>query len=136
MAGKKAIEKIVRDLYAARARGDYDAMTVLLAPRGSLRVAGAADHCPIAGTTTGRTQLRSRFAELAAQFAFANQKMLSITIDGDRAAVHWRAKVTYTPTGKAATTEFCDLWTIKDGKATAVLQFIDTALVAEMMTAA
>jgi hypothetical protein len=62
MAGKKAMEKLVRELYAARKRGDYDAMAVMCAPKASLRLAGAAEHCPVAGTTRGRAALRERFA--------------------------------------------------------------------------
>ena len=131
MASKKAIEKLVHDIYAARKRGDYDAMAEMCAPNASLQLAGAPEHCPIAGTTRGRTRLREQFAALA-QFAFANHRMLAIIVDGDCAAVHWRAKVTYKPTGKSAVTEFCDLWTIKNGKMTSVIQFIDTALVGYM----
>jgi len=131
MAGRKAIEKLVGDLYAARKRGDYDAMAEMCAPKATLQLAGAAEHCPVAGTTRGRAALRERFASLA-QFAFANQKMLSIMIDGDCAAVHWRAKVTYKPTGKSATTEFCDLWTVRKGKIISAIQFIDTALATQL----
>ncbi len=133
MAGRKAaIEKLVRDAYAARKRGDYDAMAALCAPSASLRIVGAPEH-PVAGLARGRAALRERFATLA-QFAFANQKMLSILVEGDRAAVHWRAKVTFKPTGKSAVTEFCDLWTIRNGKMTSLIQFIDTALVGHKVT--
>jgi ketosteroid isomerase-like protein len=131
MAGRKAMEKLVRDIYAARKRGDFEAMAQMCASKASLRLAGSPEHCSIAGTTRGRAALRKQFAALA-QFAFANQKMLSIMTDGDTAAVHWRAKVTFKPTGKSAVTEFCDLWTIKKGKVASVVQFIDTALVGEM----
>jgi uncharacterized protein (TIGR02246 family) len=130
MAGKEAIEKLVRDIYAARARGDYDAMAALCAPDASLRIIGA-DGDAVAGLTSGRSALRERFATLA-QFAFANQEMVSILVEGDRAAVHWRADVTFTPTGKSATTEFCDLWTIENGQMTSLIQFIDTDLAGEM----
>lgn len=125
------MEKLVRDIYAARKRGDYDAMAEMCAAGASLRLAGAPEHFPLAGTTRGRAALRERFAALA-QFAFANQKMISISVDGDRATVHWRASVTYKPTGKSAVTEFCDLWTVKNGKMTSLIQFIDTALVGHM----
>jgi ketosteroid isomerase-like protein len=149
MAGREAVEKLVRDAYAAflpRAervgevprrggggmqRGDYDAMVALCAPSATLRLAGAPEHFAIAGTTRGRAGLRKQFEALA-QFAFANQKMLSLSVDGDRAAVHWRA--TFKPTGKSAVTEFCDLWTIQNGKMTSLIQFIDTALVGHMVT--
>ena len=97
------MEKLVRDAYAARKRGDYDAMVELCAPSATLRLAGAPEHFAIAGTTR------------------------------DRAAVHWRAKVTFKPTGKSAVTEFCDLWTIRNGKMTSLIQFIDTALVGHMV---
>jgi ketosteroid isomerase-like protein len=133
MASRKAMEKLVREAYAARKRGDYDAMTEMCAPGASLRLAGATEHCPVAGTTRGRAALRERFATLA-QFAFTNQKMLSITADGDRATVHWRANVTYKPTGKSAVTEFCELWTVKNGKIASIIQFIDTALARHLTT--
>jgi len=127
------MEKLVREAYAARKRGDYDAMAAMCAPGASLRLAGATEHSRLAGTTRGRAALRERFATLA-QFAFTNQKMLSIIADGDRAAIHWRAKVTYKPTGKSAVTEFCDLWTVKNGKIASIVQFIDTALVGHLTT--
>jgi ketosteroid isomerase-like protein len=133
MASRKAIEKVVREIYAARKRGDYDAMAEMCTPRASFRIAGATEHSPAAGTTRGRAALRERFAALA-QFAFANQKMLTIIADGDRAAVHWRAKVTYKPTGKSEVTEFCDLWTVRNGKMTSLVQFIDTALARHLTT--
>jgi ketosteroid isomerase-like protein len=82
MASRKAVEELVRDAYAARKRGDWDAMVVLCAPGASLRLAGAAEHCAIAGTTRGHAALREQFAALA-QFAMANQKMLALTVDGD-----------------------------------------------------
>jgi ketosteroid isomerase-like protein len=87
MASKKAVEKLVRDAYAARKRGDYDSMVALCAPGATLRLAGAAEHFAFAGTTPGRAGLRKQF-EARAQFAFANQKMLSPTVDGDQATVH------------------------------------------------
>jgi ketosteroid isomerase-like protein len=59
--------------------------------------------------------------------------MLSLSVDGDRATVHWRANVTYKPTGKSAATEFCDLWTIRNGKMTSLIQFIETVLVGHMV---
>ena len=132
MAGRKAMEKIVRALYAARKRGDFDAMTEMCAPGCSLHVAGAPEFCPAAGTAKGRAALRKRFAELRA-FEFSSHKMLSIIADGNRVAVHWRTKVTFRPTGKSAVSEFCDLWTIRNGKIASAVQFIDTALVAHMV---
>ena len=133
MASRKAIEKLVREIYSARKRGDYDAMAEMCAPNATLRLAGAAEHSTLAGTTRGRAALRKRFADLA-QFAIANQKFLAIVVDGDSGAVHWRANVTYKPTGKSAVTEVCDLWTVKNGKMTSVIQFIDTALVGHLTT--
>jgi len=106
MAGRKAVGKLARDAYAAflpRAErggggprsggggGDYDAMVELCAPSATLRLAGAPEHFAIAGTTRGRAALRKQFEALA-QFAFANQKMLSLSVDGDRATVHWRGR--------------------------------------------
>jgi ketosteroid isomerase-like protein len=132
MASKKSMEKVVRALYAARKRGDFDAMAELCTPACRLHVAGAPEFCHAAGTTTGRAALRKRFAELRA-FDFANHKMLSIMADGNRVAVHWRTKVTFKPTGKSAVSEFCDLWTIRNGKIASAVQFIDTALVAHLV---
>ncbi len=85
------MEKLVRDAYAARKRGDYDAMAALCAPGATLRLAGAPEHFAFAGTTRGRAVLRKQFESLA-QFAFANQKMLWLTVDDDHATVHWRGR--------------------------------------------
>jgi ketosteroid isomerase-like protein len=130
MAGRKATAKIVLALYDARKRGDYDAMAELCASNGVLRIAGDEKLCPIAGTTKGRKALRSAFEKLGA-FRFKNQKMVAMAIDGNTVAVHWRVKIDYK--GKSHTSEFCDLWTIRKGKMASSTQFIDTALVREMM---
>ncbi|HTT85351.1 MAG TPA: twin-arginine translocation signal domain-containing protein [Rhizomicrobium sp.] len=74
------------DAYAARKRGDYDAMVELCAAGATLRLAGDAEYCAMAGTTRVRVALRAQFVA-PSQFAFANQKMLSLTVDGDHATV-------------------------------------------------
>jgi ketosteroid isomerase-like protein len=132
MANRKTVEKLVDDVYAARARGDYEAMANLCGPNATLRIVGDGKLCPIATTTKGRASLRKAFEQLA-QFAFTQQKKRSIAVSGNTATVHWRAKVTYKPTGKSALTEFCDLWTVENGKILSVLQFVDTAVVNSLM---
>ena len=132
MVGKKTIEKMVREGYEARKRGDFDAMAELFAVNGAFRIAGDQKLCQIAKTTKGRAAIRQELSGLA-EFKYANHRMLSMAADGETVFMHWRVNVTFKPTGKSATLDIVDLAKMKKGKITSFTQFTDNAAVAELM---
>jgi ketosteroid isomerase-like protein len=132
MASKKSVNDVVRKLYQARKRGDLDAMASLTTPNFIFEIVGDSKLCRIAGKTKGRAAFRARMESLI-EFAFANEKLVSLVVDGDHAVVHRRMKVTYKPTDKSGMLDYIDRLTFKNSKIATLLQFVDTALVADIM---
>jgi ketosteroid isomerase-like protein len=54
-------------------------------------------------------------------------------IDGNAAAVHWRAKFRSNINGQTVETDLFDLVELEDGRVTSFLEFCDTALAARLM---
>lgn len=133
MADRKAIEQLIRDAYAARVAKNLDAVMHFFAPDASFHFAGSPGACPAAVRVQGTNDLRTTFARLIAGFDILELSLLASVIESDKAAMHWRAKVQYNPTGEVHDTELFDLWTITDGRATSFVQFSDTALIANLM---
>jgi ketosteroid isomerase-like protein len=133
MADRDAIEKLIKGAYAARVGKDVDAAMKFFAPDATFQFAGAAAASPAAVRVQGATDLRATFTALIAAFDILELTLLTSVIEGDKAAMHWRVKVKYNPTGDVHETELFDLWTIVGGRATSFVQFADTALVAKLM---
>jgi ketosteroid isomerase-like protein len=128
------VEQIVKAGYAARAAKDLDAITRLFAPNGRFQLAGSPAHSP-AATLTGETELRAGIGGLIQAFDFLEQEMLDSVIEGNKAAVRWRIRLKFNPSGEVVDTEIFDLWTIEGGRVASLLQFCDTALVARLTKA-
>jgi ketosteroid isomerase-like protein len=56
-------------------------------------------------------------------FKLSRFQMLSVTIDGARAAVHWRVDIHSKITGVVVPTELVDLVEVSDGRVTAYREF-------------
>jgi ketosteroid isomerase-like protein len=79
--------------------------------------------------------VREQMAGLIAAYVFSNVEELGLTVDGDRAILHWRADVACKPSGRSGPFEIVDIFTITDGKIASVTQFTDTAGVARLSAA-
>jgi ketosteroid isomerase-like protein len=133
MADRDAIEKLIRDAYAARVGKDVDTAMKFFAPDATFHFVGSPAACPAAVRVRGAADLRATFSALIAAFDILELTLLTSVIEDNKAAMHWRVKVKYNPTGEVHDTELFDLWTIVDGRATCFVQFADTALVARLM---
>ena len=133
MSDRQDIEKVVRDAYAARAAKDPDAIAQLVIPNAEFQLAGSPSTFPAAARAQGSAQLVAAVKSLIETFDFLEQTMVESVIEGNKAAVLWRVKLKYNPTGQVFDTELFDLWTIRDGRVASLVQFCDTALVANVM---
>lgn len=88
---------------------------------------GAADREAICRPHEGGASVRGQLADLIGAFTFANFETLDIVVEGDRAAYHWRADVTFVPTGRTETFQTLDLIGFENGKVLSIAQFTDTA---------
>jgi ketosteroid isomerase-like protein len=134
MMDRASIESLVRDAYAARLRGDVEGACAHFADDAQFALAGA-ETSPVAVRCSDCETLRKVMSGLVAAFEFKDHEILSLIVEGPKAAVHSRALVRATGTGQEAWTEFADLVTVRDGKIASFVQFCDTALAARMMNA-
>ncbi|HEV7260942.1 MAG TPA: nuclear transport factor 2 family protein [Bosea sp. (in: a-proteobacteria)] len=129
MIERAAIETLLKDAYAARVQGDLDKVMTYFHPECRFHLMGAPDVAPACNPQTGCDAVRAHMAGLIGTFAFSKFEMLGLIVEGERVAHHWRADVTFVPTGKTQNFEAFDMITFEDGKVRSLTQFTDTASV-------
>jgi ketosteroid isomerase-like protein len=130
------IKAIIDKAYAARKAGDEKALVGMFRPDAVFRVAGAPETFPVAASATGDAEIRDRVRGFVQTFQFLEMEPLDLIIEGDKAARRWRAKIKHVPTGEVREMEASDIWTFKDGKVACLVQYVDTAMVAELLKGA
>jgi ketosteroid isomerase-like protein len=134
MTSREDIERTLRDAYAARQRGDLDALGRIFAPHARFQMAGS-NASPVAARAEGAEQYRPLLAGMIKTFEVLEHKILAMLIDGSKAAVHWHARIRSTVTGQTVETDLFDLIEVEDGRIKSFYEFCDTALAARMMQA-
>jgi ketosteroid isomerase-like protein len=132
MTSRDDIERTLRDAYAARQRGDLDALGRIFAPHARFQMAGS-NASPIAVRVDGADAYRPLLAGMIKTFEVLDHQTVSMLIDGSKAAVQWRAKMRSTVTGETVETDLCDVIEMEDGRIRSFFEFCDTALAARMM---
>ena len=133
MTDRSQIEKLLKDSYAARKRGDVDAVCGYFADNPTFVMAGAREASPIAVQCSDRDTFRVVIDAMIKTFEWIDHQILSMIIDGPKAAVHWRGRIRSALTGDEVVTELVDVITVKDGKIQSLIEFTDTALAAKLM---
>ena len=123
MTDRDAIDGLLRGLYAARLRGDLDAMCEAFSDDAVFQIAGAGQVSPVSNRAVGVGEFRPLLAVMIKTFKLRDQVILAILIDGTKAAVHWRAGVHSRITGTMVLTEFVALVEIRDGRIASYLEF-------------
>jgi ketosteroid isomerase-like protein len=123
MSERHKIEQLLRSLYSARIGANLDGLVGLFAQGAHFRIAGTGDGKPIAISATGREQIRPWLGLLVKTFKISNHEILSMTVEGSSAAVHWEAQIHSKVTGVIVPTEFVDLVTVKDGLIASYIEF-------------
>ena len=132
MTSREDIERALRDVYAARQRGDLDAIGRIFAPHARFQMAGS-NASPVAVRAEGAEQYRPLLAGMMKSFEVLDHQIVSMLIDGSKAAVQWRARLRSTITGETVETDLFDLIEMEDGRIRSFFEFCDTALAARMM---
>src|SRR5947209_13341438 len=109
-------ERLLRDLYAARASGDLAGVYDKFLPGARFQITGASHSTPLAVTAVGAKEYRPLLAIMIKTFKLTDQEIVSLVIDGSKAAVHWRAKIFSRLTGTTVLTELVDVIEIRDGR--------------------
>ena len=123
MTDRAATDALLRELYEARIRGDLDGVLRTFASDAKLEIAGATYATPMNIRATGSAEIRTWLALLVKSFQVSEQEIISLIIDGDSAAVQWRARVRSRITGATVPSEFIDVIRIRDGRIVAYTEF-------------
>ena len=135
MADRETVRKLIEQAYAARDKGDVDGVMTAFHADAVFCLAGERRTLELAGAVAGHSSVREAMCGFIAAFEFIKRDILSMIIDGDRAAVHSRLKIRATAKDVTFTTELVDLFKIEDGKVMMLTEFADTALIKEVTTA-
>jgi len=76
--------------------------------------------------------LRSALEETMSLLRASAFEIGTLVIEGDRASAIVHATFVFTPTGETVTTELCHMWTFRDGRAVELIEFVDTAHLADL----
>ncbi len=135
MTDRADIERIIQAAYAARKSGDLGAIGRLFARDARFQLAGSPAASPVAAIAEGVKSLQSVLKEMITVFEWVDQEILSLVVEGGKAAVHWRGTIRSTATGETVRTELVDLFEIEEGRISSLVEFCDTALAARLMGA-
>jgi ketosteroid isomerase-like protein len=135
MTDRAEIERIIKAAYAGRKAGDLDAISKVFASDARFQVAGSSVASPAALKAEGAKAMQATLKEMITVFEWIDQEILSMVVEGNKAAVHWRGTIRSTATGETVRTELFDLFEIDGGRISSLIEFCDTALAARLMGA-
>jgi ketosteroid isomerase-like protein len=135
MSDRQTIENLLEELYAARVRGDLEALRKLFAANATFEVMGSDKASPMPMLVKGTPSVMGVLQNMIATFELSNFSVVEMLIDGASAAVRWQATVHHAGTGQVFSTELADFITIAGGQVTAFVEFLDTALAAKVLAA-
>jgi len=123
MTDRLEIDGLLRGLYAARLRGDLDAVCRSFSDDAVFQIAGAGQVSPVSNRAVGGDEFRPLLAVMIKTFKLRDQVILAILIDGAKAAVHWRAGVYSRITGTMVLTEFVAIIEVRNARIVSYLEF-------------
>jgi len=123
MTDRSAIERLLHELYAARVRGDLDALCACFSDDATLRITGASDSNPISITASGAPEYRRLLSMMMKSFKLSEFVELALLVDGTRAAVNWRVRIHSRITGSVVLTELMDMVELRDARVSSYTEF-------------
>ena len=123
MTNRIEIDRLLRQLYAARLAGDLDGVCQTFASDAKFEIAGTSQTSPIAITAMGIDPIRMWLTLLIKTFQLSDQAILTMIIEDATAAVHWRAKIRSRITGATVLTDLVDLVQVRGGRIATYTEF-------------
>lgn len=123
MTDRLETERLLLGLYAARVRGDLPGVCDTFTPDAVFQIAGASNASPVAITARGIGEFRPLLAIMIKTFKLSDESILSLLIDGSKAAVHWRVNILSKITGTTVLTELVDMIEVRDGRIASYIEF-------------
>jgi ketosteroid isomerase-like protein len=127
MTGSSDIEGLVRGLCAARVAGDMDVLRRGYAENATFRIVGSPAWGTLTAPLVGHAAIMARFEAMIAGIALSDFAILNLFVDGNLAAVRWRATVRDQEAKEESTTEVAQFLEVENGKVVSLVEFLDTA---------
>jgi ketosteroid isomerase-like protein len=134
MASREAMIDTIYRAYEARGKGDIESLMAAFHPDAVFELKGEKDVLEVAGAVQGHPNVRAALTGLIEAFEFLERDIVDIMVEGDRAAVHSRAKIRFVPKDVTFTSELLDKFRFQDGKVIELVEFADTALIKSFLT--
>ncbi len=117
--------------YEARARGDKEAVAPIWAAGATYRLCGEASLIP--SFPAGPAAAGETVESIIDLIHFHSHERLEAVVEGNRAAIRWRVEFSVQD-GPVETTDLADFWEFDDdGRAISLIQFVDTAMLGDML---
>lgn len=126
-------ERVLRQLYDARVRKDFDAVARFFARDMYYHLMGSPDGRGQVIQAAGIDEFRPLTEEFMKTFVMSDLSIRNIVIEGETAVVHWQVRMQSGSTGDAAVTDLCDIIEFKDDLIVSFVEFCDTALAGRLM---
>lgn len=124
------------DLYAAFGRGDVPAVLGAMDPAIHWHEAEGNPYMPSGEAWVGPDAvLENLFTRLGEDWDGFTVHPASFHDAGDTVVVEGRYTGEYRGTGRSLDTQFCHVWSLKDGRITKFQQYVDTATLQDVMGA-
>lgn len=118
---------LIQSLYAAFGRGDIATIIAALAPDIAWRLNGSRSDHPLLGTWSGAQDVQAFFEQLAGMQDFSEFSPREFFSAGDRVFVLGHYAATMRKNGRKAASDWVHIFTVRNGKIAAFLEFNDTA---------
>ena len=123
MTDRQEIERLLRELYAARVSGDVASVYEKFSRDARFQIAGASHSTPVVVKAVGADEYRPLLSIMIKTFKLSDEQILSLVIDGTGAAVHWRANIFSRLTGTTVATELVDVIEMRGGRIGSYVEF-------------
>jgi len=133
MTTRREIEVLVRGLCAARVAGDMDTLRQGYADTATFRIAGSPAWGPLSAPLDGHAAIMARFESNIASLPLGDFAILDLVVEGNQAAIRWRATVRDVGTKDDATTEVAQFLEVENGKVISLVEFLDTAFAVSVL---
>jgi len=114
--GRTQIDRLLRELYAARSSGDLERVCRVFAADAKFQIAGASEAGPAGIKANGIREFRPLLAFMIKTFKLGALTIRTMEIQEDQATVRWQADVQSRITGATVPTELIDVVEVRDGK--------------------
>lgn len=116
--------QVIKDGYAAFARGDMAALMALFADDIEWVIPG--EGLPLAGTYRGHAGVTQFFQQLTSVSEILSFEPLEFIGEGDRVVVVGRERARVKNTNRTVETNWIMTWTVRNGKVTNFREYTDT----------